>query len=245
MTNETTSNKTPALTLCEVADLGLPAHESPSPFCVKVHRALRARGLPYQRRHAPVPAAYQPLNPAGQVPVLLVGDEPVFDSTRILARIEELAPGPALSPRQRAESLLWEELADTALNGFVVASRWADDRNWPAVEAAFFGAMPAPVRADLAGQVRARQIQSLVARDIWRQGPESCWLRFAALLDQLDARAPAEGFWVSDAPSAADFAIFGQIHSLRLPLTPWQNEQIAARPALSSYLDRVDAATRG
>jgi glutathione S-transferase len=33
------------------------------------------------------------LNPTGQLPVLLVGDEKVPDSTQILHRIEAMAPG--------------------------------------------------------------------------------------------------------------------------------------------------------
>lgn len=243
--NTTTNAATlPTLTLCEVADLG-PTHESPSPFCIKVHRALKARGLSYQRRHAPVPAAHGALNPAGQVPILLVGDEAVSDSTRILARIDEIAPDPAgpLPARQRAEALLWEELADTAVNGYVVAARWADERNWPGVEQAYFGGIPAQARADVSGKIRGHIVDGL-RRDLWRLGAEACWARFTALLDQLEERAPEAGFWVSDRLSAADFGLFGQLHSLRMPLTAWQMEQIAARPRLTAYLDRVDAATR-
>lgn len=232
----------PSLVLCEVAPLGLPAHESTSPFCIKVHRALIARGLEHEHRHAPVPAAYRDLNPAGQVPVLLVDGEPVFDSTRILARLEELVPDP-LPARQRAEALLWEELADTALNGFLVASRWADERNWPLVEPTYFGAMPPHVRADMVPSIRANIVQGLVARDIWRHGPEACWQRFVILLDQLDERAPDDGFWINDRLTAADFALFGQLHSLRLSITPWQMAEVARRPRLSAYLDRVQART--
>jgi hypothetical protein len=42
------------LVLCELADAGLPSHESFSPFCIKVHRALRVVGLAYLRRHGSV-----------------------------------------------------------------------------------------------------------------------------------------------------------------------------------------------
>jgi hypothetical protein len=43
----------------------------------------------------------------------------------------------------------------------------------------------------------------------------------------------------------ADIALFSMLQSLRLDVTPWQRDQIAQRPRLSRYLDRVDAATRG
>ncbi len=50
-------------------------------------------------------------------------------------------------------------------------------------------------------------------------------------------------FWVSDEISVADIAIFAQLHALRTDLTPWQRTEIAARPRLSAYIDRVDRAT--
>src|SRR4051812_18045366 len=80
--------KTPPapLTLCELADTGIPGLESYSPFCLKVHRALRAADLPYTRRHGAHPGVFKKLNPTEQVPVLLIGDEPVADSTAILHR---------------------------------------------------------------------------------------------------------------------------------------------------------------
>ncbi|HEX9102828.1 MAG TPA: glutathione S-transferase N-terminal domain-containing protein, partial [Polyangia bacterium] len=131
---------TPQLVLCELADTGLPGFESFSPFCLKTHRALAIARLPYTRRHGARPDPFRRYNPARQVPVLLVDGEPVADSTEILRRIVALRPGAlAADP----EAWLWEELADTALYGFVVASRWADDRNWPLTRAAYFAGMPA------------------------------------------------------------------------------------------------------
>jgi glutathione S-transferase len=234
------------LTLCEFhapdPDIGI---ETLSPFCLKVHRALRAASLGYERRFVASPAELRHLNPAQQVPVLLVGDEPVFDSTRIVARISELGRplDAGLDARGRAEALLWEELADSAVNAFVVAARWADDRNWPAVREAYFGRMPALLRAFLPGRLRANVVAGLQARDVWRHGEAECWRRYDALLDQLELRAPASGFWIGERLSVADLALFGQLRSLRTPLTPRQSARLEARPALVAWLDRVDAAT--
>jgi glutathione S-transferase len=228
------------LILCELSDPGLDGLETLSPFCLKVHRALRAARLRYERRHAHIPAAFKRYNRTGQVPVLLVDDDPVADSTEILGRIVALAPGALSTDR---DAWLWEELADTALNGFVNAARWADDRNWPAVRAAYFGAIPAPLRAIVVPRLRARVIKTLLARDVWRAGAERCWARFAALIEQLEARAPEHGFWCGRAISVADVALFGQLHSLRTTLTQPQCELIAHRRKLSAWLDRVHEAT--
>ncbi len=238
----------PNLVLCELADASaLLGVESHSPFCLKAHRALRVAGLTYERRHGARPADFAKENPRAQVPVLLVDGEPVADSTEIVARIESIA-GPLGGPRDeraRAEAWLWEELADTGLNGFLVAARWADDRNWPTVKRAYFGRAPWFVRAIVAPQIRKRIVGSLVARDVWRGGADACWARFLTLLDQLEARAPREGFWVDDRVSVADVALFAQLRSLRTPLTAWQAKAIENRGRLSSWIERVDRATRG
>jgi glutathione S-transferase len=241
---------TPNLHLFELVDASASGIQSYSPFCLKVNRALIARGLPYERHHLARPNAHD-LTPMRQVPVLVIGDpksaerEILPDSTAILKRIETLSGEPLVpaDPKARAEAWLYEELADTALNGFLIASRWADDRNWPTVRHTYVGGAPWPVRTFIAPRQRAKVIATLVARDVWRAGPDACWSRFQHVLDQLDARAPADGFWVGDALSVADLGIFAQLGSLRTLLTPWQRDRLAERNDLSRYLDRVDVAT--
>ena len=59
------------------------------------------------------------------LPVLGIGRELVADSTRILRRIEQLAPGTmtgGLDERSTAEAWLWEEFADTALYPYPLAA---------------------------------------------------------------------------------------------------------------------------
>lgn len=255
MTTETlaSASKSPAaaqpeLVLCELGTTGIEGLETFSPFCLKTHRALKLAGLRYTSRHAENPASHKPLSPTGQVPVLLVDGRAVADSTPIHREIERLRPGTferGLDARARAEAWLWEELADTALNGFFVAARWADETNWPLVREAYFAKMPAPVRAVVPALLRRNVLEALSARDIWRAGPSACWARYEDLLDRLDARAPAEGFWMGPSVSVADVALFGQLHGLRNRYTARQAAMIAARKALSAWLDRVEVATRG
>ncbi len=241
----------PALHLFELADPGLPRHESYSPFCLKVNRALKVRQLRFERHPMPRPDAHG-LTKVGQVPVLVIGEpgsigaEVVHDSTPILRRIGELTGRPfeVGDASQRAEAALYEELADTALNGFLVASRWADERNWPRVKEAYFGTAPWPVRALIVPRLRDRTVGALRARDIWRDGPDACWKRFSLLIDALSARAPSRGYWLGSEITSADLALFGQLHSLRTELTPWQYQVVDDHAPLRSYLDRVDEATR-
>jgi glutathione S-transferase len=214
--------------------------ESLSPFCLKVHRALRLSGLQYERKHGDRPAAFAHLNPAAQVPILQLGERVVCDSTRILEAIEEQRPGSFL---RIPEALLYEELADTTLNAFLVASRWADERNWPAVRDAYFGEMPAPLRSFVPARLRKGVIDGLRAREVWRLGHDACWARFEEIIDQLDSRAPKHGYWLGDRVSTADLGILAQLRSMQTELTPWQRNVIAKRNTLSTYLGRVDALT--
>jgi glutathione S-transferase len=235
------------LTLCDFpAKTGLAAWDSFSPFVLKVARALRLSKLPFEHRHIDMMKLKQ-LNPIGQLPVLLVGEERVADSTQILRRIEALAPGSltgGVVGAQLAEAWLWEEFADTALYPYVLATRWDDDRGWPVPRDAFFGSLPAPVRLLVAPMVRRQTRQKLRGRDFTRGGLAACYDRMHNVLDQLDARAPDTGFWLGPTACIADIGLFGQLHSLRLPLIPWQAEAVAKRQRLSAYLDRVDQATR-
>lgn len=242
------ASRTPEIILCELGDPGIPGLETPSPFCLKVHRALRLAGVAYTRRYAEMPSSHKALNPVAQVPVLLVDGRAVSDSTTILREIDALSGGSllrGLDARATAEAWLWEELGDTSLNGFLVAARWADDRNWAAVKSLYFKGMPAPLRAVIPAVLRRNVLASLKARDVWRAGPEACWTRFETLLDQLEARAPEEGFWMGDRASVADLGLFAQLHGLRTELTPWQRDCVARRVRLSAWLDRVHAATAG
>jgi len=128
--------------------------------------------------------------------VLLVDREPVSDSTRILQRIDRLTGAFTrdLDERQRAEAWLWEELSDTALNGFVVNARWAFDENWPLVLETYFGTAPWFVKKLIAPRLRKYVVGNLIARDVWRQGRDACWARF--LENARPARRARPRGWV-------------------------------------------------
>jgi glutathione S-transferase len=241
-----TPTPTPKLTLFEFpSSTGLEGWESFSPFVLEVSRAFRLAKLPFGTTKVNM-MKLKDINPLGQLPVVAFGDEKVADSTRILLRLESMVPGSmtgGLDARGVAEAWLWEEFADTSLYPYVLTTRWVDDRGWPVPRKHFFGAMPAPLRAFVPGMVRRSVKKKLFERDFTRAGLDACYERMRRVLDSLDARAPEEGFWLGPKATVADLGLFAQLHSLRLPLTPWQAEEVARRKRLTRYLDRVDAAT--
>jgi glutathione S-transferase len=235
----------PQLTLCDFpAKSGHEGWSSLSPYVLEVARALKLAKLPYEHRHVDI-LKLKELNPVGQLPVLIIGSEKVPDSTRILHRIELLAPGSltgGLEPHREAEAWLWEEFADTALYPYVLAARWVDERGWALVKPVFFGTLPAPVRAVVAPFVRRKVAKRLVERDFLRRGLEGCFERMAEVVDALDARAPLEGFWLGGRATVADLGLFAHLHSLRLPGL-WCGDELKKRARLTRYLDRVDGVT--
>ena len=196
-----------------------------SPFCVKVHRALRAEGL-----------GLDALDERMTNPFIVHEIGGRLDSTAILQHIADaLLPR---DPRARAEAWLWEDFADRSINGYLLAAHWDDDRNWPLVRDALFGGASWLFRTFAVPRIREQKRAELRARTV------GTWQDFRRLLDHLEARAPFAGFWLSDEPSVADVAIFAQLDSLRTALTPWQAYEIKLRPALTDWLDRVDDFTR-
>jgi glutathione S-transferase len=241
------TTQTPALTLYDFpASTGHARWASFSPFVLLVERALRLAKLPFKYEQISM-MRLRSLNPVGQLPVLAIGGENVADSTRILQRIDtQLAPGSltrGLDARGAAEAWLWEELGDTALYPQVLATRWADERGWPVPRKAFFGGLPPVVRDVVANMIRKKTLASLVGRDFTRSGLADCEARLQRVLDQLEARAPEQGFWMGEAPSVADLGLFAQLHQLRLPETAFRAADIEKRKRLSTWLDRVDTAT--
>jgi glutathione S-transferase len=96
-------------------------------FSRKVEIALYEKGLAFERiavafsqtkGYAPKHPDVLALNPKGQVPVLVDGDLPLYDSTVILEYLEDAYPEPALypkDPRERARCRLFDLFADEVM----------------------------------------------------------------------------------------------------------------------------------
>lgn len=236
----------PHIVLCELGpdSYGL---ESLSPYVLKVHRALKFYGLPYERRHAVRPGEHGQHHPRGQVPVMLIDGAAVPDSTAILHALEKISDKSLVpaDPDAVAEAWLWEDYADRALGYWVFAARWYDDRNWSEMLTAQFGSMPGLMKPWLPNYVRRKIVNSMRSMEFIRAGQDGCWQMFTDDLDQLEARVPATGFWLGEQLTVADISFFGMLHCLRSDLSAWQRDQINARPKLGSWLDRIDSITAG
>lgn len=93
-----------------------------SPYAQKIKIALAEKGVAFSLAtpdaigSGSTPEAFRAANPRGEVPVLFVDGQPIFDSTIILEFVEDAYPEPRLLPRDpmaRAKARMIEEVLDT------------------------------------------------------------------------------------------------------------------------------------
>ena len=111
-----------------------------SMFGMKAEIALREKGRPFERIEVAYSAqeGYSPkhpevvrINPKRQVPVLVDGDLELFDSTQIFEYLHDIAPEPALWPREpsaRARARQLEHLSDEVYFPHVIRLMGLQDR---------------------------------------------------------------------------------------------------------------------
>ncbi len=104
-----------------------------SPFSAKVRMTLAEMSLDYELRELPwtrasrwepKPSECLAVSPRAEVPVLVVDNQAIFDSTIIIEYLAETYPERALLPREpmaRAQCRMWEDQADLILAQPVVS----------------------------------------------------------------------------------------------------------------------------
>jgi glutathione S-transferase len=119
-----------------IAPLMLVSHAL-CPYVQRVAIVLAEKGLPFERRDidlANKPEWFLRISPLGKTPVLLVGDEAIFESAVICEYLEDTAPPPMHpgDPLQRARHRAWLEFGSAMLNQIAGFYSAADE---PALQA--------------------------------------------------------------------------------------------------------------
>jgi glutathione S-transferase len=221
--------------------------ESASPYCVKVGRALRFKGLRFTTRDVSLPPR-RDVNPARKLPVLVWDGEAIADSSRILRVLDERHPEPALvpeGPAERALAHLLEDWADEALYWMLLYLRWMVPENAGRMKALFAASMRPPlawVGPSLVAHVIRRALRS---QGMGRLPPEAFFDELMRALASLDARLAAAEFLAGTGPSHADIAVFAMLNGMREAPLDFGPELLDGHPHLLAWYARVDAATRG
>jgi glutathione S-transferase len=237
---------TPPITLYQFP--GNARTESISPFCVKAHRILRLKGLPYQVKNLVTPGSIKKVNRIGKLPTLDYGGELIADSTHIARFLEAKHPDPPLFPKDeaaRARNTILDDWAGETLYFKAVYFRWGAPQNVERSKqlAREIFKLPAPVSA-IALVLVGRDLRKLVATQGTGRKPYAMVVQeFTQELDALDALCAAGPYLLGGEPSLADIAVFSMLDAMRVGATPDAEKIIQDHSRVSAWLKRVDEAT--
>lgn len=216
---------------------GLP---DPSPFCIKADILLQMSGLPFARKAGNLRRA-----PKGKLPLIVDDGETIADSSFIRFHLESrhgVDFDEGLSDAQRGVSWALEKMLEDQFYWLIVQERWLDDENFARGPAAFFKAVPAPLRPLVVAMVKRKVRRNLEGHGIGRHNDAE---RLALARRGLDAAAGILGdkpYLMGAEPSGGDatlgaFMIAGRCTLFTSPV----RGEIEARPALAAYAARIRA----
>jgi glutathione S-transferase len=191
-----------------------------SAFCEKVRLVLAVKGLDHSVVEV-TPGFGQlalfRLSGQRQVPVLVDGAEVIADSTAIALHLERRHPLPALlpaDPQRRAEVLLLEDWADTALAAGCRQALLEGAATDPVLRTALLPeATPGPLR-QLVGGLPAGLLGGVGEA---LEGLTGARCALQSNLEQLAVLCAARSYLVGDQLSLADLAVVAQLSLLRFP----------------------------
>jgi len=242
----TTKTVQPSITLVQYP--GLSRKTTLSAPCGKVHMALAFKGLDYTIRNVSNPAAARRFNPRGRVPVLILGNERIVDSTDILTALEERFPEPALQPADpllRARGKILEDWADEVLYFYLVWLRWLVPGGRGRIAREYFARHYPPVVRSIAAWIGCREIRRrLRGQGVALKDEATVRRETSECLDALEAILAESRFLVGESCTRADIAVYSVVAQMReRSLTPELADEIDRRLELATWCDRVALAT--
>ena len=220
--------------------------ESASPFCVKVHYALRYKRLPFTIVNVQAPREVRKLSARAKLPVLQYDGVAIADSSEIIRRLEIQHPEPRLlsiDPKMRAQAMMIEDWADESLYWHVVYERWMVRDQFRQLAAEFFAIVPAPLRPLIKTIVRRSVVRQIHDQGLGRFTVHEHREKLRQSLDWLETIVNGRFLCGADL-SIADIGVAAQIAALMIPQTPVVAAEVRKRTNLIGWLEGVRAAVR-
>jgi glutathione S-transferase len=224
-----------------------------SPYTRKMLAVLRYRRIPYAIHwgsHRTPPAGF----PEPKVKLLPTfyfpkddGYEAVTDSTPIIRRLEDAHAGRSVLPDDpvvRFLSDLIEDYADEWLTKAMFHFRWAHqadiDNAGPMLVFWNSPTIPDAIAERASAEISQRQIDRLYVVGSNATTAATIEQSYARAIDALDAVITQQGYLLGTRPSAADFAIYGQLTQLAIiePTSAAITQTHSRR--VRAWLDRVE-----
>jgi glutathione S-transferase len=212
-----------------------------TPYTLKVTRALRLKGLPFESVEPKSLEDYRRFSPeTGLLPVIEIDGRRVHDSSAILDFLDARFPAPPLlssDPRIAREQRGLESWVSETFNFYIL--RWMRTR---------FGD-PAPEPGDGKGGTMSRL--GLIGPDgrlraeIFDTSDGGPGPEFERRLDDMAQLLGPRPYFFGERPSRADLAVFSSLYGMYRDTYPGAREMLERRPALVAFVDRMERATGG
>ncbi len=220
-----------------------PAHfgtRSTSPFCIKAIYLLNMAGLEWKRQDELDPRKF----PKAKLPAIIVGSQTIGGSDIIQQYLEghghDFDAG--LSAQEKAQSHSFIRMAEEHMYFHLVLDRWGNNAVWPTVRDVYFGAIPKLPRLFITSGLRKTLTKGMIVQGLGRLSEKERMERLEPDLQAIVAQLAGKRFLFADVPTAADASVASVLATMRAtPIKTDLSRRIANDPALSGYIDRVDA----
>ena len=224
-----------------------------SPYSVKVRSFLRYKGVDFEwiGRSAATEEEFAALAKVPTVPLLVSPNRPANqDSTSIIATLEADHAEPSAVPDDEAcaaLALILEDYADEWLNKLMFFNRWGQK---PDREAAGDRTMAQLLDGNLPrakkktrDQIVKRMRERLPLVGVEKKNEKVLKPSFERFFTLLNAHLERTLFLFGGRPSAADFALAGQVQQLMMDPTPatWLQDKAPFVVAWSEFMDAPKA----
>ncbi|MBM4363334.1 MAG: glutathione S-transferase family protein, partial [Deltaproteobacteria bacterium] len=216
-----------------------------SPFCNKVRRCLRHKGLAFEVKNYNGLEARKAagLSPVGTLPVLDYDGERTVDSSAIARLLDARHPEAPLYPADPAELALarfWEDWAAQSLYFFEIHLRMLDPVAMEKALDLICAGRPGYERALMKMVLGRRYPKKLAAQGIGKLPVAEVERRLVEHLEGLEALLRGRDWLVGTAPSIADLSVVAQLDEL--VRTSRLADKIRSYPALRAWLERTPGA---
>ncbi len=224
-----------------------------SPYSVKVRSFLRYKGVEFEwiGRSSATEEEFQALANVPTVPLLLSPNRPANqDSTSIIATLEADFAEPSAVPDDpacAALALILEDYADEWLNKLMFFSRWGQkpDRETAGertMAQLLDGKLPR-AKKKTRDQIIKRMRERLPLVGIEKKNEKVLKPSFERFFTLLNTHLEQSLFLFGGRPSAADFALAGQVQQLMMDATPggWLQDNAPFVVAWSEFMDAPKA----
>ena len=217
-----------------------------SPFCQKVARALRHKGIAFEavNYNGVLATKVQGLSKVGKVPVLDIDGQRIQDSTHIARYLDDAYPQlPRLYPQEpalKAQVELWEDWADELLYFFEIYFRAKDPVALNAAVDVAVQGRPGYERAILKPVLKSSLLAMLYFQGLGRMAAADVEVEFIRHLDRIESVLPATGWLVGPDRTIADMAVGSQLAEV-VRTSKRMGPMILSRPATARWLQALDA----